>query len=79
MSDLNKLNERIFANYIKEVLEKMIEQGISKLDPKEFRNLYIKKVYKYQGDIRARIPGGGTMASKSVSQTLLNNGSYLET
>ena len=56
ISDLQKESEKDFALPLLTYLVNQLEKGKSKLDPKEFRDLYIKKIYSYQdfGRVSAR-------------------------
>lgn len=45
MNDLDQLEDSIFANTLKDTIRVMLDSCVSKLDPKEFRGLYIKKIY----------------------------------
>jgi len=45
LSDLKRLAEKDFADYLASVVSQWLEKSKSKLDPKEFRTLYINKSY----------------------------------
>jgi|LauGreDrversion4_2_1035121.scaffolds.fasta_scaffold354658_2 hypothetical protein len=45
MNDLKKLKEKEFAEPLLAVLTQWMEKSKQKLDPKEFRTLYINKIY----------------------------------
>lgn len=45
LSDLKRLAEKDFADYLASVVTQWLEKSKSKLDPKEFRTLYINKSY----------------------------------
>ena len=52
MQDLKRMPEKEFAEHLLIVLQSWLDKGKSKLDPKEFRTLYINKIYSnqdYQG------------------------------
>lgn len=44
MLDLKAKEQSDYANHLLQTLTSWLEKGKSKLDPKEFRTLYIKKI-----------------------------------
>ena len=56
ISDLQKASEKDFALPLLAYITNQLEKGKSKLYPKEFRDLYINKIYSYQdfGRVSAR-------------------------
>lgn len=50
LNDIEQEESPIFTKNLKSMIQKIIDTGTySKLDPKEFRCLYIKKIYQDQG------------------------------
>jgi hypothetical protein len=49
ISDLTKLSDKEFSDPMLNYINNQLEKSRSKLNPKEFRDLYIKKIYSYQG------------------------------
>lgn len=45
MHDLKRLSDKEFSDHLLTTIQTLLDKGKSKLDPKEFRTLYINKNY----------------------------------
>jgi hypothetical protein len=50
LQDLKQSQSEDYAQHLIKCIESWLEKGKSKLDPKEFRNLYIKKIAQEQNN-----------------------------
>jgi hypothetical protein len=74
MNDLRTVEKSSeFATHLLSCIEQFLERGKSKLDPKEFRTLYIKKISQDQNKKHNRHTSMGMNNSKKL--TVLNLGS----
>lgn len=71
MNDLRRMPEKEFSDHMLNTLQQWLEKGKSKLDPKEFRTLYINKNYSNQDFQGAQKKN----SSRQVSISLMSNSS----
>ena len=75
LSDLKRLSDKDFAEFLFSVVTQWLEKSKSKLDPKEFRTLYINKNYSNTDNQTLKLKQSSRQISISMMSSSLGNSS----
>lgn len=70
MHDLKRLSDKEFSDHLMNTIQQLLDKGKSKLDPKEFRTLYINKNYSSNN---SDFQGANKKKQRQLSTSVSNN------